>query len=901
MPINQDLLTFASYRSSWQRDALRRICTQPDLTPGDIQEILAHLKSTEGLDTAGMYEHLGEEHLANRTTTSHSATILTSISDVRHANRLAPNQTLLFANSGLTLIYGYNGSGKTGYARILKQVCRSRHEKLDSILGDVYSEEAARQPATATITYTSGGATHAALWVDGTSAPAELGRISVFDATTAPLYADRQNKIEFLPLGLDVLPRLAKICDVLCERIEAEIRAAAAKLEVGLPSVTSSKFAQFLSRFDVAVPIDQVPTQEEITTQFAWAEADEDILRSLEEEIRKISEPAKFAAQYTRLKRSLDTVKAKVNAGLGRFTSEGISANYKYLTDARAARAAANLAAAGRFGGDPLGDTPTSDAWRKLYESAEAFNAVVYPGEEFPVTGAGRVCLLCQQPLDELASERLRRFKSFLQDNTQRNAVRAEQQLAAAIRELVAIIIPSDDELEQHLSELTDVRREASTVKAKVQECTRALTSLQVQMIGCLKGEVAVESLSAADSSVNAEIEAIATGLSADIRNLEDKTKDDSALTGLRRQHTELLDKKNCASNRAIFQDRRSSLCALSALKKCKGHCDTTAISRKATDLRETYLTEDFRAKIKAEIEYLGLGYLPVVVEGHTDRGVGYIGVALSKAGHEPTSRILSEGEFRGLALACFFAEIGSIDGHDGIIVDDPVSSLDHLHIEQVAQRLIQEAKVRPQVVIFTHDLSFYYAVWVAASEAQVPVHRNWIYRDGATGFGTITSNDGPWQVKKVKERLAILEATTAAMPDQPVSSNPVEWQKRTEDLYSKLRETWERLVEECLLNDVVGRFQPGVATQSLKGVSVSNDDYRKIFFAMKKASEFSGHDRPAGRLPTIRSKDEMKNDCGELWAYEKELKKRSEALAKERRLLETPPAATTTAPTVSA
>jgi hypothetical protein len=208
---------------------------------------------------------------------------------------------------------------------------------------------------------------------------------------------------------------------------------------------------------------------------------------------------------------------------------------------------------------------------------------------------------------------------------------------------------------------------------------------------------------------------------------------------------------------------------------------------------KETYLTKDFRNKIAAEIKFLGLDYLPVKVEGRTDKGVGYIGVALSKTGREPTSRILSEGEFRGLALACFFAEIGSIHGHDGVVVDDPVSSLDHLHVTQVAKRLIQEAQARPQVIVFTHDLGFYYDLWVAASAAQVPVHRNWIYRDGTDGFGTVVSNDGPWQVKKVRERLPYLESMITALPDQ-ASSTPSEYQQKTEEFYSKLRETGNAL-----------------------------------------------------------------------------------------------------------
>ena len=202
MGIAEELLAFSSSCPTWQRDLLRRISTQPEVRESDIQEVLINLKSTEGLCGRGPEDCLTANHLANRTAASHSPTILTSISDVRDAKRLAPGQTLPFAETGITLIYGSNGSGKTGYGRILKQACRSRHEKPDPILGDVYSR-VAQMPATATIAYKSGGTDQNITWQDGKPATPELGRISVFDAATAPLYADKQNKIEFLPLGLD--------------------------------------------------------------------------------------------------------------------------------------------------------------------------------------------------------------------------------------------------------------------------------------------------------------------------------------------------------------------------------------------------------------------------------------------------------------------------------------------------------------------------------------------------------------------------------------------------------------------------------------------------------------------------------------------------------------------------
>jgi hypothetical protein len=118
---------------------------------------------------------------------------------------------------------------------------------------------------------------------------------------------------------------------------------------------------------------------------------------------------------------------------------------------------------------------------------------------------------------------------------------------------------------------------------------------------------------------------------------------------------------------------------------------------------------------------------------------------------------------------------------------------------------------------------------------------------------------------------------------------------REVEGFYTKLRESWERAVEECLFNKVVGRFQPGVATLALRGVTVTDDDHKTVFFAMKRASEYSGHDRPAGRQPTMRTIDEMRGDVEELRKFVKDVTARREGVDKTRGALEKPPKATIT------
>ncbi|WP_074653417.1 AAA family ATPase [Terriglobus roseus] len=498
--------------------------------------------------------------------------------------------------------------------------------------------------------------------------------------------------------------------------------------------------------------------------------------------------------------------------------------------------------------------------------------------------------MLCQQQFDSGSVERLQRFRDFLVDRTQAKASEAEAKLKAKRLEFGALITPTQTEIIQSLAELI-------ATSPQMEELSKLISTF------CLQAERMRLSVSegdcpnsALDAGLPDKIQEAIAGLDLRRAALERESLDSDALIELSNEHSEILDRKVCAEALPGLKERLRILRKIRDLRKCKSQCATTAISRKSSALRDAHLTEDFASHLKKEIEFLGLGYLPIKVEGRSAKGASYIGAALSKTGRDSNSRILSEGEFRGLALACFLAEVTTIPGRDGIVIDDPVSSLDHLHVEQIALRLVKEAEKRQQVIVFTHDLGFYYALWVAASEAQVPVLRNWIYRDGSKGFGKVAFDDGPWQVKKVKERYKFLEVMLQDMPDQ-ATSFPPENLERTEAFYSKLRETWERLVEECLLNDVVGRFQPGVSTQSLKGVNVSDEDYKRVFFAMKRASEFSGHDRAAGRIPQVRTIDEMRNDLGELWSYERELRARREALERQRRALEVPPKADVSVP----
>jgi hypothetical protein len=68
------------------------------------------------------------EHLP-RVKTGDSPVTLVSITNPEHVNALISDDPLTFDENGLTIIYGDNASGKSGYARLLKHITRARHKE----------------------------------------------------------------------------------------------------------------------------------------------------------------------------------------------------------------------------------------------------------------------------------------------------------------------------------------------------------------------------------------------------------------------------------------------------------------------------------------------------------------------------------------------------------------------------------------------------------------------------------------------------------------------------------------------------------------------------------------------------------------------------------------------------
>lgn len=228
----REILIWSSDRPWWQRDALRRLVTQSQLKDTDIAELAEFCKTSHGLANKDKAEPLAARHLPQPRgdSTSVSLTALTHLSGV---NALAQDQTIEFGAS-LTIVYGANAAGKSGYTRILKRACRARGA--EEILGNVVSGGVPGRPS-ATIKYKIEGEDQPPYqWDDDNPPHRDLSRVSVFDRHCASVYIAEQTDVAYRPLGLDLFDRLSDACESVRQVLERGRKELEAR-ELHLPKV----------------------------------------------------------------------------------------------------------------------------------------------------------------------------------------------------------------------------------------------------------------------------------------------------------------------------------------------------------------------------------------------------------------------------------------------------------------------------------------------------------------------------------------------------------------------------------------------------------------------------------------------------------------------------------------
>ena len=836
-----EIVAWSHSRPKWQRDALRRLCEKEMLDDTDFDELTEMcIREGKGAIPLGV-EHVPDPCMANADVS------LRTIRRTKNVNALKPGELLTFAKAGLTVVYGDNGSGKSGYARILKKMCRARVVRNDErILPNIYAET--DEPQVAEVEFSVGGKESAAKWFpDQPGAPA-LSSVGVFDCQTANMHVDEKNDVAYKPFPMLVLERLAAACREVMKRIEQSIE----KYQLQGAEVAIRQFHEGTEVWKLISNLSGATSVERVRNLAQLGDQERATHRSLGADFS--DDPEKVAGRLQSQLSRLRTFDERIR-GLQKTVSDE---QIRYLESSRvqfrSAQAAASTAAEDLFSGDPLPDIG-SEAWHELWEAARRYSEQhAYSGSAYPFVSDGARCVLCQQDLSEEATSRLSRFENFVQEETKRREKEAEATYQDALKATADAEVPYQDILAVESLIRDEIGDEELAASA-----ARAAQTLSRRMEVVLRYHADGEDSVPLPNAYPWPAEAIArccAAMSERLAAAQDPGKSDERKR-LHAEFKELEDRALLAAieDRVDFEiQRRRAIDRLEFLLK---ETATNRITKKSGEVAKRLVTNALQDRFAEEFSKFNLPNLKVELGTESRYGVPLFQVRLSGKPKISAGDVLSEGEFRCVALAVFLSELATTGSRSAIVFDDPVSSLDHAHRELVATRLAEEGKHR-QIIVFTHDLAFLFALDRACIEKGAYIARKCVERSAE--FSGIVRQDTPLGAQPVHRAIKGMWKNLDNVKHHYQKGDPLNWEVAASGLQAQLRITWERAVADAV-GPVVKRFDPKVNPGGLaKVAALDPDDCRIVRQAYGRISKLV-HSSPETVNPTVASPDRVSKE----------------------------------------
>lgn len=737
-----------------------------------------------------------------------------SISNLQGINAI-DSRNPLHIGKQMTLIYGENGSGKSGYTRILNKAFVSRGDK--KILPNIFNDDHVIPSAVFEFKNDRESKT-IAFPQDKSSILFQT--VAVFDSQSALHDLSEENELSFIPLEFNFFPKYSEIYLQIKDRLSQEI-------EQNKPN------NDFINCFEKQTSVKKA--LEEITTETEYSKLEslssisdmEDTFKTYSKEKmqllalnseRQKQELNSFIDGLSDIKKNIETLNKK-------FSSERIFQTKDLLNSRDLLKKCSSTEGFTILEGEHIYNLGSLE-WKKFIDAAHSYYNSIHENID--------TCIFCGQDIENVSL--IDKYWQYLKSDS-------EKKLAVAEQDLQKILINFQSQTFQLLvkeSKLDEwLQKNQNDAYKKIISAEQYFFDVNKQIINNIKTSSWSDNIHPFDLDthfITSSIQFIRThikDLNVDV--VEGKLK---TINTFLDEYNDRLKLKSLLPKVKDFM-LKQAWCA----KATQINFSTRNITLIQKSLFSTYVTSKYIDKFNLECKRLNSNFSAEVVQRGTK------GVTLSKLaikGRKPVE-ILSEGEQRSISLANFLAETSLSEDNDCIVFDDPVSSLDHKRREIIAQRLVDESKLK-QVVILTHDVSFLFLLQNYCSSESIDCQITTI-RKFKSSSGVIQEGKLPWIAMPVKKRIGFLRVELQELTslyremDNPDSLD--KYVKQSKDWCESLRETWEHTIEEVLLNNAVQRFNPAIQTQRLKNATYTQSLYQTVEKGMRDCSDWV-HDRAA-------------------------------------------------------
>ena len=835
-PVMLEIIEWGKGLPYWEQIGLDKIIAGENITVEDEERFLNYLLEDEGLIDKCLDRETPRFYCIKTDIDAQASSIrLLSISNLINVNALAENQILTFGE-GLTLIYGENGSGKSGYARVLASAAFTRGDR--DVLPNITRPIGGANSLSADITILQDGITHVLHYIVNRRCE-NLASFYVFDSTSVRVHMNDQNPLSFSPAGLSFLKQLAEVTDRVRERLNARVQECSQGHDYINFFPGDSKVHQMICSLGPATDLDQLKILSTLSSEEKKRRSELYIkIGNIElDQVRK--DITQYKARIAALEDTIRVLRVEREA-LCDTKLERINSS---LHNYNESQEAANKIGVESFRPSML-KTVGSPEWRRMINSAREM-AEDEGGEGYP--GENDVCLLCQQPLSSQAHLLLHKLWDFLRGQAQESVRLAKKTLNLEMQGLQNIkVLSTDSDFSSICNSIGEGQIELqSKLKETIKnyedryEIVRKNINPGKPFEYTSLNRDCIEDLEKFITTLRIEKEQLENlNLEEEVNKLEIEKRelDHRLLLG------QLLEKIEAyVEKRKWGQDAEKVGGSTHHITSIHNGLFKRLVTDEYVKIFEKYLTSMGRP-LRVKISTTGK-------KGQTLKQIILEAAPDAKDLAKP-EKVLSEGEKRAVALADFLTEIELDSTSSGIILDDPVTSLDLEWRETIAKLLVEKAKDR-QVIIFTHDLPFLYYLKENAEKYEISTTNHWIRRgdeDGRPGY--VFLDNSPALEKEYKK------PNKAKDLHQKALKAGGEYQEfLLKEGFGSLRTSYEAFIIFDMFKSVVMRFNERISFGRLKDIRWDNLLANDVISSCERLSRYiEGHlhsDNFTGNKPT--------------------------------------------------
>lgn len=422
------LAQWANEQDGWVREAVAQaLVSNRPLSASQLDDLVERFLVEKGFNEQpeGFAATVPLIELGDDEASTEDLLELDQLSNITGVNALASGQVLKF-DDNLTVLFGQNGAGKTGYSRVLKRLAAVR--TAEEILPNAHVAGVPASP-TASITYSLNGELSTVEWKNETGL-SPLTRMSVFDAPAVMLHVDGDLNYVFTPREIALFTYVSSALKHVQDQVEAEARTLRpsgnaflthfergtsiySKVETIGATTDIGELAELADDSEEANALHERLTGEVAALKAGNVEARHDAVNRELERVKVLSQGAKTLLDFD-----------EISYEASRLKLERLESEYRQTRT--------ELFEEGELPGPP------DDEWSAFVSEGDRYRRHLGL-EAHPTTDDS--CLYCRQSLSEKAVALLAKYRTYLDDVLVRQVDEARAAVAKSRIDLGSISI----------------------------------------------------------------------------------------------------------------------------------------------------------------------------------------------------------------------------------------------------------------------------------------------------------------------------------------------------------------------------------------------------------------------------------------------------------------------------